>query len=168
MVRMRTRAARKTTAKGAKIISGLISNTKFFRTGKGNGSWVNKRITSVAKKATRSNWRARMGSSTSKDYRATFFKKHPHNKGKVVVHHAVEQNVLKRYPGRFTTSEMHSIENLRGIPKGQVNGRVHLSEIRKDWSKFYKDYPNATRQQILNHATKVDLRFGTNFNPPVP
>jgi hypothetical protein len=168
MARVRTRAARKATAKGAKVISGLISNTKFFRTGKGGGSWSNKAITSTTKRSARSTYKARLGSSTSKDYRATFFKKHPHLKGKVVVHHAVEQNVLKRYKGKITPSQMHSIENLRGIPKGQVNGRVHLSEIRKDWNQFYKANPNATQAQILKHATDVDLKFGTNFNPPVP
>jgi hypothetical protein len=165
---MRVRPARKAAPAGAKLISGLISNTKFFRTGKGGGKWVNKAIKSTAKKTVRSRWRARVGTSSSKDYKATFFKKYPHLKGKVVVHHAVEQKVLTKYPRRFTTGEMHSLENLRGIPKGQVNGRVHLSEIRKDWNRFYKAYPNATRQQILDHATKVDLRFGTNFNPPVP
>ncbi|SDD85892.1 hypothetical protein [Glycomyces harbinensis] len=168
MARVRTRAARKATAKGAKIISGLISNTKFFRTGKGGGKWKDVKITDKATKNLRKAHRARMGTSTSKDYRATFFKKNPHLKGKVVVHHAVEQNVLKKFKGRFTPSQMHSIENLRGIPKGKVNGAVHLSEIRKDWNKFYKANPNATSQQILDHATEVDLRFGTNFNPKVP
>jgi hypothetical protein len=80
----------------------------------------------------------------------------------------VEQQVMRRYPGRFTLSEMHSLENLRGIPKGQVNSRVHLSAIRKEWNQFYKNHPNATKQQILDHATRVDLKFGTNFNPSVP
>ncbi|MEU6246714.1 hypothetical protein [Glycomyces sp. NPDC047010] len=168
MVRARTRAARKTTAKGAKIISGLISNTHFFRTGKGGGSWVKKTVKSTAQKSTRSKWRAKVGRSLSNDYKGTFFKKHPKLKGKVVVHHAVEQQVMRRYKGRFSAAELHSLENLRGIPKGQVNSRVHLSQIRKEWNQFYKDYPNATRQQILDHATKVDLKLGTNFNPSVP
>jgi hypothetical protein len=168
MVRMRTRAARKTTAKGAKIISGLISNTRFFRTGKGGGSWVTKTVKGAAKKTARTNWRARVGRAASNDYKGNFFRQHPKLKGKVVVHHAVEQQVLRRYPGRFSAAEMHSLQNLRGIPKGQVNSRVHLSQIRKEWNQFYKDHPNATRQQILDHATKVDLKLGTNFNPPVP
>ncbi|MCD0442250.1 hypothetical protein LO763_01245 [Glycomyces sp. A-F 0318] len=165
---MRTRPARKATAKGAKIISGLINNTNFFRTGKGGGKWVQKAVTNPTAKATRRRWRATVGKATSHDYKANFFGKHPHLKGKVVVHHAVEQQIMKRYPGRFTASELHSLQNLRGIPKGQVNSRVHLSEIRKEWNQFYKDHPNATRQQILDHATKVDLKLGSNFNPSVP
>lgn len=168
MVRTRTRSNRAVTAQGAKLISGLISNTRFFRTGKGGGKWVNKRITSPVQKATRRRWRATVGNATSHDYKANFFNRHPNLRGKVVVHHAVEQQVMKRYPGRFTAAEMHSLQNLRGIPKGQVNSRVHLSEIRKEWNRFYKDHPSATRQQILDHATKIDLKLGTNFNPSVP
>jgi hypothetical protein len=35
MARVRTRAARKSVSKGAKIIAGLIDNPRFFRSGKG-------------------------------------------------------------------------------------------------------------------------------------
>ncbi len=35
----------------------------------------------------------------------------------LVIHHAVEQQVMRRYPpGLFDRYELHSIENLRGIP----------------------------------------------------
>jgi hypothetical protein len=37
MVRARTRAARTSVSKGAKILSGLIDNPRFFRSGKGRG-----------------------------------------------------------------------------------------------------------------------------------
>jgi hypothetical protein len=166
MARTRSRAARKATAKGAKLISGLISNPRFFRTGKGAGKVV-QRAHKVAKRTPSRRWRATVGNSLNKDYKGTFFKQHPKLKGKVVVHHAVEQQVMKRYPGRFTAGEMHSLQNLRGIPKGQVNNRVHLSDIRKEWNQFYKNHPDATRQQILDHATRVDLKYGSNFNPPI-
>ncbi|WP_030162308.1 hypothetical protein [Glycomyces sp. NRRL B-16210] len=168
MARTRVRPPRKATAQGAKLIAGLISNTKFFRTGKGGGKWVKTTIKSKPQIRRRTTHRARVGTTTNTDYKGNFFKKHPDRKGKVVVHHAVEQQVLRRYPGRFKPGELHSVENLRGIPKGQVNSRVHLSEIRKEWNQFYKDHPNATRQQILDHATKVDLKLGTNFTPSVP
>ncbi len=58
----------------------------------------------------------RFGVSTSGNYRGTFFAANPGLKGQVVVHHAVEQAVLNRFPGVVTKSEMHSLENLRGIP----------------------------------------------------
>ena len=168
MVRMRVRPARKAAPAGAKLISGLITNTRFFRTGKGGGKWVNKAIKSTAKKTARSRWRATVGRATSNDYKRTFFKQHPKLKGKVVVHHAVERQILKKYPGKFTPAELHSLQNLRGIPKGKVNGAVHLSAIRKEWNQFYKAHKNPSRQEILDFATKVDLKLGSNFNPPVP
>ncbi|AZA77808.1 RHS repeat-associated core domain-containing protein [Chryseobacterium joostei] len=106
------------------------------------------------------------GSSTSNNYKANFFKANPKLKGTVVVHHAVEQQVLKRYPGIVTESEMHSLDNLRGIPK-TINSDVHLSQIRKIWNKFYKETPNPTKQDLLDQATLVDKKFGSQFTPKV-
>ncbi|HKN98479.1 MAG TPA: hypothetical protein VJX10_15275 [Pseudonocardiaceae bacterium] len=111
--------------------------------------------------------RARFGTSTSTDYKRTFFTANPETEGQVVVHHAVEQQVMTRYPGVVSPSEMHSLENLRGIPKGATNNRVHLSQIRKEWNRFYKANPNPTQEQLLDFATKVDDKFGHLFNPPI-
>lgn len=110
---------------------------------------------------------ASVGSATSHSYKKTFFDEHPHLKGKVVVHHAIEQQVLKRYPNLFSADEIHSLENLRGIPKGDINSKVHLSAIRIEWNKFYNDNPNPTRQEVLDHVSKVDDRLGNWFNPRV-
>ena len=111
--------------------------------------------------------KAQFGSSASKSYKKTFFGANPDQDGNVVVHHAVEQQVKKHYPGVVSDSEMHSLENLRGIPKGSVNNRVHLSEIRKEWNKFYKANPNASQQDLLDFATKIDDKYGDQFDPPV-
>ncbi|WCQ97075.1 hypothetical protein NQZ70_09866 [Sorangium sp. Soce836] len=99
------------------------------------------------------------------NYREVFFGTHPELRGQVVVHHAVEQQVLKRYPGLFTEAEIHSIENLRGIPKS-ANPDVHLSQIRRSWNEFYRTNPSPTRQQVFDFATELDARFGAKFNPP--
>lgn len=109
---------------------------------------------------------ASFGNSTSTNYKKTFFDAHPETKGEVVVHHAVEQQALDRYPGLVSESEMHSLQNLRGIPKS-INNDVHLSQIRKSWNQFYRANPSPTKQQLLDHATKVDNQFGHLFNPPV-
>ena len=69
---------------------------------------------------------ATFGVATTNNYKGTFFNVNPSLKGKVVVHHAVEQQVLKKYPGVVKNSEIHSIENLRGIPKS-LNSDLHLS-----------------------------------------
>jgi RHS repeat-associated protein len=107
----------------------------------------------------------KLGEAASTDYRATFFKAHPELKGKVVVNHLIEQQVLSRYPGRFREAEIHSLENLRGIPKG-LNPEVHLRQIRLEWNTFYKQFPNASRQEILQRAVDMDSWFGRSFLPP--
>ena len=109
---------------------------------------------------------ATFGTSTSNDYKGTFFAQNPDLEGKVIVHHAVEQQVLNDYPGILTSSEMHSYENLRGIPK-DINGQVHLSWIRMMWNDFYKANPSATKQTFLDQATTIDDLFGHLFDPPV-
>jgi RHS repeat-associated protein len=110
---------------------------------------------------------ASVGSATDFNYKRTFFKANPKLEGEVVVHHAIEQQVLKRYPGLFSANEIHSLENLRGIPKGDINSRVHLSEIRVSWNRFYEAHPNPTRQQVLDHVTHVDDMLGHWFSPRV-
>jgi RHS repeat-associated protein len=109
---------------------------------------------------------ATVGSSTTKNYAKTFFKTHPELEGQVLVHHAVEQQMVNIYPGLFTESEIHSIENLRGIPK-ELNNTLHLSDIRIEWNRFYKSNPNATREEVLKEATSIDTKYGSQFNPPV-
>jgi RHS repeat-associated protein len=110
---------------------------------------------------------ASVGNATSHSYKKTFFDAHPHLKGKVVVHHAIEQQILKRYPGLFSADEIHSLENLRGIPKGDINSRIHLSQIRVEWNRFYDAHPNPTKQEVLDHATRVDDMLGNWFSPRI-
>ena len=98
-------------------------------------------------------------------YRETFFAAHPELRGQVVVHHAIEQQVLRRYPGLFTEAEIHALENLRGIPKN-TNPDLHLSQIRKAWNEFYRTNTNPTKQQVLDFARKLDQQHGATFKPP--
>jgi hypothetical protein len=107
---------------------------------------------------------ATVGRAANTNYRATFFSAHPDLEGQVVVHHAVEQQVLKRYSGLFEPSEVHSLENLRGIPIVD-NAATHLSAIRRSWNRFYKANPTATREEVLAHATEIDQQFGSGFLP---
>ena len=82
------------------------------------------------------------------------------------MHHAVEQQVLKKYPGVITESELHSLANLRGISKG-VNAETHLRAIRKDWNAFYRRHPHVTKQQLLDKATEIDAKYGHLYDPPI-
>jgi len=113
---------------------------------------------------------ATFGKATSNDYRATFFKTNPDLKGKVIVHHATEQQVLKRFPGVVSKSEIHSVENLRGIPK-EINSELHLSKIRIEWNDFYKPFRKSgtapTKKQLLEKASEIDAKYGSQFTPAV-
>ncbi len=104
--------------------------------------------------------------TTDFNYRATFQAGNP-GAGNVWVHHAVEQQVLTRYPELFRSEEIHSLENLRGIPTGMTNNAVHLSEIRTLWNEFYRSHPSPTRGEVLDWATQIDRKPGVFFDPPV-
>lgn len=114
---------------------------------------------------------ASFGDADGNNYRDNFYDEYDRANPTDVVHHAVEQNVITRYPGlAITPSEMHSPENLRGIPEG-INNDVHLSAIRKMWNQFYAHYDRMgtepTREQLLDYTTLIDDAFGDLFDPPV-
>lgn len=101
------------------------------------------------------------------NYRQTFYDANPGSQGNVWVHHAIEQQVLSRYPGLFFADEIHSIENLRGVLKGVINSREHLSAIRNMWNDFYASNPSPTRQDALDYATSIDDQIGQWFTPRI-
>lgn len=55
------------------------------------------------------------------------------------VHHAVELQVLDRYPGVFTAAELNEFANMRGITT-ELQGRLqfHNSAIRRTWDRHYR------------------------------
>ena len=112
---------------------------------------------------------SKSGTPSSKiEYKEVFFKEHPELRGEVWVHHGVEQQVLTKpqTKGLFSYEEMHSLDNLRGIPK-EINSDLHLSKIRKEWNKFYKEFPNPTKEQLLQKRLDIDKKYGHLFKPPI-
>lgn len=111
---------------------------------------------------------ATLGRAATTDYTKTFFDAHPNLKGEVVVHHAIEQQALKRYPGILSEDELHSLENLRGIPRDR-NSDLHLSQIRREWDQFYRENPanTVTKQKLLDKASEIDFKYGYLFKPGV-
>lgn len=105
-----------------------------------------------------------------KDYRATFFAAHPELQGQVIVHHAIEQQVLTKFPGVVSEAAIHALENLRGIPIA-INNELHLSFIRVEWNRFYEPFietgTKPTLPQLVKKATEIDLKYGRQFMPPV-
>jgi hypothetical protein len=67
----------------------------------------------------------------------------------------------------FAKQEIHSLENLRGIPAGRINNQIHLSEIRTMWNDFYETHPSPSRADILDFATKIDRKVGVFFSPGI-
>jgi hypothetical protein len=110
--------------------------------------------------------RATLGWTESADYRATFEAANPAVR-EVWVHHAVEQQILTRYPGLVAKQEIHSLENLRGLPVGRINNEIHLSEIRTMWNDFYETHASPSRADILNFATEIDRKLGVFFTPRI-
>lgn len=109
-------------------------------------------------------WSTRVGKQA---YRHNFFDAYPELRGQVQVHHAVEQRVRNIYPHLdISPNEMHSLDNLRGIPK-ELAPEYHQGKLQKEWNRFYKANPNPTRQDLLDHATKMDDKYGHMFIPPV-
>lgn len=109
---------------------------------------------------------ARLGLAKARNYRATFFAAYPELRGRVEVHHAVEQRVLKRFPGLIEPLEMHSLENLRGIDS-RIASDLHQGHIRMEWNDFYEAYPDPTRDDLLRMASDIDRRYGHLFTPPI-
>jgi len=63
--------------------------------------------------------------------------------------------MARKRPDLITWQEMHSLENLRGVPL-HLNPELHLSRIRKDMTEFYRAHPNPTRDDLLRQATTID------------
>jgi hypothetical protein len=102
-----------------------------------------------------------------KDYATTFFEAFPKLKGQVWVHHAVELQVMTKYPGIITETEINSLANLRGVPNA-INKEVHLQRIRELWDAFYQTHPaTCTKQDLLDYAKRIDDVFGGLFSPPI-
>lgn len=106
------------------------------------------------------------------DYAKTFRQYYANVSSDVAqVHHAVEQQVLDLYPGIVTEAEIHSLENLRGIPRGADGTNLHQSLLRQEWNSFYRAVDESgrapTKQELLDFAKKVDDKYGSRFVPPV-
>jgi hypothetical protein len=110
---------------------------------------------------------AKFGEATTNDYRNGYAQANPGvDIKKLVIHHPAEQQLLKRILEFLSEKKINSVENLRGIPK-DLNDILHLVIIRSENDAFYARYPNPTEQQILNHSTMMDKKYGHHFVPPV-
>jgi hypothetical protein len=92
-------------------------------------------------------------------YQRTFYTALPHLEDHEV-HHAIEQQVTKLYPGVMTEEEIHALENLRGIPRNGNGAKLHRSIFRKELNAFYKLHPTITKEQLLEKRREMDRVYG--------
>ncbi len=112
---------------------------------------------------------ATVGASQNGDYRDAYLDIYVEAGSDIDIHHAIPQYVLKKWPGLFTVSEIHSLQNLRGIPREIVN-LIHYRKLHgTEWNAFYKAFKDTppTRQQVLDFATKMDWKYGEFFTPAI-
>ena len=73
------------------------------------------------------------------------------------VHHSVELQVLKKYPGVYAPAELNDFANMRGIPREVWEGKdfrqLHNSKIREVWDRHYGELDDAIRTGGLTPGT---------------
>lgn len=72
------------------------------------------------------------------------------------VHHAIELQVLDRYPGAFTAGELNSFRNMRGIDTELRSRRqLHNSKIREMWDRHYRTLDDQIAHRGLQPGTRT-------------
>jgi hypothetical protein len=97
------------------------------------------------------------------------------------VHHAIEVQVLSRYPGVYTPGEINQFQNMRGIPPElQRRTQLHNSKIREILDRHYvaldaeiqrlglqpgtPEYNQLVRQWLDNARAEIDWSLGQFFS----
>jgi hypothetical protein len=96
------------------------------------------------------------------------------------VHHAIELQVLDRYPGAFRASELNDFPNMRGIATEREGRRqLHNSKIREIWDRHYRamdaeiarrglkpntaEYNDFVRKYLQSGRDEIDYVVGQFF-----
>ncbi len=70
------------------------------------------------------------------------------------IHHAIELDVLDRYPGAYTGKELNDFKNMRGIPQELAKKKqLHNSKIRELWDRAYKQLDADILERGLQKGT---------------
>jgi hypothetical protein len=97
------------------------------------------------------------------------------------VHHAIELQVLDRYPGAFTEAELNQFGNMRGITTEQAaRQQLHGSKVRELWDRHYvklnaeiqarnlvpntTEYREFVRQYLTETRNEIDHVLGQFFS----
>jgi|GEM_PF-2856842 len=109
-----------------------------------------------------------LGSSVTPDYRFVFKSNTIDDIYDLVgeVHHAIPQKVYDNYDGIITRQQLHSLENLRGIPKNLPAPDFH-DEITDRWRIWFNNNADFDLDDALGFAKTIDDEFGHRFIPPI-
>jgi hypothetical protein len=97
------------------------------------------------------------------------------------VHHAIELDVLDRYPWVYTSRELNSLKNMRGIPAELMRKmQLHQSKIREIWNRNYSlldqkiaklglnpgtaKYNNLVREVLSDAVKEIDFSLDQFFS----
>ena len=95
---------------------------------------------------------------SSGSYRDRFYKQYPNAPKGDPIHHRIPQKA--RDLGLFTSAEVDSVDNLRAVPFD-----TH-TQITTEWGQFWRQNPNATRQDVLDFANHIDATYGQSYYQP--
>ncbi|MCY7355849.1 MAG: DUF4157 domain-containing protein, partial [Lysobacter sp.] len=80
------------------------------------------------------------------------------------VHHGVELQALKRYPGAFTAEELNAPGNMRGIrPELEGKRQLHNSKVREVWDRHYNNLDAQLKAKGLKKGTPAFRAFARKF-----
>ncbi|MBK8209067.1 MAG: hypothetical protein IPK78_03075 [Rhodospirillales bacterium] len=96
------------------------------------------------------------------------------------VHHAIELQVLDRYPNVFSEPELNAFQNMRGIETELASRRqLHNSKVREIWDRHYRridrevdglglkpgttSYNNFVRRNLEEARNEIDHVVGQFF-----
>ncbi|MFC3493231.1 hypothetical protein [Glycomyces rhizosphaerae] len=151
MARTRTRAARKSVARGAKILSGLIDNPRFFRAGKGGS--VKPKVVTIRfdSKMSRKDFRTKADSlrrlSREGRLRKTPVKRDPqitrNYRGETIRkltgrhrgNRAEQRRIAQKFSGRTSANRAGDGLDPDHIHELQLGGRDHADNLR--WMDAY-------------------------------
>jgi hypothetical protein len=79
------------------------------------------------------------------------------------VHHAIELQVLDRYPGAFKQNDLNAFENMRGIPAElQRKKQFHNSKLREVWDRHYAELDDDIARRGLQEGTEAYRQLVTS------
>ena len=108
----------------------------------------------------------RVADSAWKDFlrkRSAYVKRLRARKGEDI-HHAIERQVLTRYPGVFNQKEINDFSNMRGIPTEQQGlKQLHNRSIRDQWDYHYRKLDATIVENGLEPGTPEYNQFVRDY-----